>query len=191
MSDPDPVGELFGELCRVPYPESDIGEHLSFFVEIVAAIDATRIIELGVRHGVSTIGWLHALRRHRGGRLWSVDVEFPDYATPVCSARARLAWGSWTFVLGRDDDSVVLAAMPTEVDLVFVDTSHTLDQTTRELALYGPRVRAGGRIVLHDTAPHAAGPGLPVRTAIERYVAARGLTWIERPHCYGLGVIEV
>lgn len=181
------LADRFAALCRIPHPHSDISEHLPFFVELVAQLDATRILELGVRHGVSTIGWLHALRTHRGGHLWSVDVRFPDDAAPIREVDAP----DWTFVLGCDDDPFTLAALPDEVDVVFIDTAHTLEHTTRELELYGWRVRPGGRILLHDTAEYAAGPEMPVRTAIERYVAKRGLTWTDRPFNYGLGVIEV
>ena len=36
------------------------------------------------------------------------------------------------------------------LDLLFIDTLHTYDQATAELARYGPYVRSGGVVIMHD-----------------------------------------
>jgi predicted O-methyltransferase YrrM len=176
--------EVFRELCATP---SDINEHLATFVAMACMRDSRsrRIIELGVREGASTIAWLHAAEGL--GHVWSVDVNFPSDASPLRSVDRS----SWTFVLGRDDDPHVLAALPAECDVVFIDTSHTLEQTERELRLYAPRVVRGGFIFLHDTLENNADSNSPVRTAIERFCARAGLKWTEHRYNYGLGIIEV
>jgi len=180
------LAALYEKLCQTP---SDINEHLSTFVQMVKSIGATRVIELGVREGVSTVAWLYAL--HDEGHLWSVDVSFPAEQAPIRSGTSPIVDSSkWTFILGRDDDPFVLATLPTECDIVFIDTAHTFEQTYRELELYKPRVRSGGYILLHDTLDVGPQPW-PVRHAIEKFVGERDLTWDEHAYNHGLGVIQI
>ncbi len=183
------LSDLYEQLCKAP---SDINEHLPAFVEIAREITASRIIELGVREGVSTIGWLYALSVlwPTSGHLWSVDVNFPTDAAPVRLLDAD-ALARWTFIRGRDESRAVREALPNDVDIVFIDTAHTLDQTRTELDLYARRVRRGGRIVLHDTLENAVETGYPVRTAIEEFCDRRDLRWTDRQYNNGLGIIEI
>ena len=177
---------------------SDIREHLPTFVATVEELDATRVIELGVRYGVSTIAWLKALEGQ--GHLWSVDLALPsigpDIPVNLLDPRGPLGvipW--WTFLFGDDLSEVVLAVLPDQVDVVFIDTQHTYEQTTAELAEFYPRVRPGGRILLHDTAlestPNATTPQppYPVRAAVEDFCTARHLSRSYVPDCFGLGTI--
>jgi predicted O-methyltransferase YrrM len=176
--------DVYHELCAT---SSDINEHLATFADRVRARDlrARRIIELGVREGVSTIAWIHAAGVD--GHVWSVDINLPSDASPL----RTIDRSNWTFILGRDDDPHVLAAMPAECDVVFIDTAHTLEQTERELRLYAPRVVSGGLIFLHDTLENSVESNWPVRTAIERFCARTGCKWVEHRHNYGLGIIKV
>jgi predicted O-methyltransferase YrrM len=174
------------ELYDQRYTEaSDINEHLPIFVGLCEQLDAKKVIELGVRGGVSTVAWLYGLAR-TGGHLWGVDVS------------SGFGWdGDFTFIQGSDTDPEVLAQLPESVDIVFIDTSHHYDHTIQELALYLPRVRPGGRMVLHDTeverpdeAPDGECP-FPVKRAIELFAVANGLKWSNLENNNGLGIIEV
>jgi predicted O-methyltransferase YrrM len=183
-------------LCRDT--SLDIYEHLPTFVNAVEELKATKVIELGVRYGVSTIAWLYALED--AGHLWSVDCSFP-VAAPGSDVNLLdpqgplgvVSW--WTFLLGYDSWEPVLDALPTEVDLVFIDTQHTFEQTLLELELYFPRVRSGGRIYLHDTAILTTGnavtpqPDFPVKTAMEEFCILNDLKWENNPNCFGLGTV--
>lgn len=175
------LADLYGQVVR---GWSDIQGHLDTFVH--AAIDADTIIELGVRSGISTIAWLHGLNGR--GHLWSVDIQPRPELIPDVD--------NWTFIQADDCSDEVLDQLPEQVDIVFIDTSHAYDQTLRELELYYPRVKAGGRIFLHDTelgSPEDA-PGdepFPVKRAIEKFCTDHELVWMNYEHCYGLGVIEV
>lgn len=175
--------------------ESDINEHLPTFVDLVRQVSLDNVypplvVELGVRHGVSTIAWLYALTKVGRGHLWSVDVNFPADDAPI-----RQLDGAdkerWTFVLGRDDAPRTLDAMPRACDIVFIDTAHTRAQTQLELEIYAPRVRSGGRIVLHDTLENAVEDGFPVLAAIEEFVAKHSRSWIHHRFNNGLGIIEM
>jgi predicted O-methyltransferase YrrM len=169
---------------------SDVREHLPVFVNMVKRLPATRVIELGVRSGVSTVAWLYALRGC--GQLWSVDVNRPPTMGRLCA----VAECPWTFVRGRDDEQAVLDALPQEVDIVFIDTSHTYWQTHIELVLYSARVRKGGRILLHDTelrrpAMSHENIDFPVRKAMIEFAERQRLKWVNKTNCNGLGIIEI
>lgn len=64
------LADEYARLCQTP---SDIYLHLGTFVGLVEHLDATHVIELGTRSGVSTIAWLYALEGR--GRLTSVDFD--------------------------------------------------------------------------------------------------------------------
>lgn len=203
---PDVLRERYEILCSTP---SDIYEHLPVFVDAVEELDALKIIELGVRYGVSTIAWLYALQRKDHGHLWSVDCSFPVPANPnstvgldnvnLLDPQGPLGVVDfWSFLLGYDTWPEILDMLPKEdVDIVFIDTNHVYEETLVELDLYYPRVRSGGRIFLHDTAIETTGnattpqPPYPVRTAMEEFCAARDLLFDNHENCFGLGVIYV
>lgn len=172
MDDTD-LRDLYKRLCDAP---SDIRDHLPRLVEIAVDVDASHIIELGVRHGVSTIAWLYAVAV-TGGRLTSID----------CSAPPFLDAPRWTFLFADDLHPNTVAAME-PCDVLFIDTVHTLEHTRAELAAYGPLVRQGGRIVLHDTML-AIDEDQPVLRAMSEYADARGYEWTNNPRCGGLGEI--
>lgn len=175
------LADDYARLCVTP---SDIVDHLPRFVAMVQELDATHVIELGTRTGVSTIAWLYALEGR--GRLTSVDID----AKPPIGDHDH-----WTFVQGDDLSMKVLERMK-PADVVFIDTSHFFSHTIAELETYLPLVKPGGRIVLHDTLlrrPEGSPPRplFPVRTAIQEFTAKHDLTWHEYPDSWGLGVIEI
>lgn len=129
------LSETYRNLLDQP---SDVQAHLPTMVALVEALDAQRVCELGVRHGVSTVAWLEGLRR-TGGHLWAVDIE-------PCGVEHR----QLTFVRGDDCSEEVLAQIPDDLDIVFVDSSHLFVHTRREIELYVPKLAEGGAIVFHD-----------------------------------------
>ncbi len=179
----DSIPDRYAEACRTP---SDIHEHLPVFVEMVEELKATKVIELGTRGGVSTIAWLYALDL-TDGHCWSVDIE----------PAPQLPTDRWTFVQGDDLDPDVYAQLPDDVDIVFIDTSHTYRHTLAELNLYRYKVRAGGRIVLHDTEYarpigwSLRDPTYPVKTAVEEFCRDEFFPWTNLANNNGLGIIEV
>ena len=173
--------DAYVNACNTP---SDINEHLPRLVEQVEDLQATKVIELGTRGGVSTIAWLYALARNNG-HLWSVDID---------PRPAGLEVAHWTFIQGDDCSPEVFTQLPDDVDIVFIDTSHAYRHTVQELALYRWLVRPGGRIVLHDTELYLPGgvgpqPPFPVKKAVEEFCAAEGLRWTNYENNNGLGVI--
>lgn len=177
---------------------SDVKEHIPTFVNAVKELSASAVIELGVRYGVSTVAWIWALKEC--GHLWAVDggpipEEEPTMKVNLLQPLWDLSW--WTFVPGWDTDQEVLDVLPDKADIVFIDTNHVYEETHRELELYFPRVRPGGRIFLHDTALEATAnaqtpqPPYPVRTAMEEFCETHHLEYTNVNNCYGLGTIHV
>lgn len=168
---------------------SDISYHFPTFNRLIDEHDVRWIIELGVRDGHSTSCFvLRAMQR--AGHVWSVDID-PTQLVPR---------RGWTFIWGDDLDPAITAIVPPACDLLFIDTSHGYEQTVAELAEYGPRVRPGGIIVLHDTQnehPELRGEPIgpqepfPVRRAMIEYADAHGYSWSEDPESWGLGVVYV
>lgn len=175
---------LEGEYRKAVRVPSDIHQHLPVMVRLCQELEATKVIELGTRGGVSTLAWLYGLEHV--GRLWSVDID----------PAPELPYDHWTFIQGSDLDRDVYRQLPDSADVVFIDTSHAYDQTLAELNLYLYKVRPGGRIVLHDTeVRHPRGlprkPDFPVKRAVEEFCADEGLPWTNLPNCNGLGIIEI
>lgn len=190
---------------------TDICDHLvTLFAEAVSA-HPRLIVELGVRSGESTF----AFERAAGlsdAHLISVDIE-------PCSLRCSYA--KWAFV--RQDDVSFANEFPAwclsrgvapEIDVLFIDTSHSYDHTIRELRTWLPHLSARAKLILHDTnmrrlyrrADGSLGVGwdnargviraleeqLDVRFNEQRdfVTVANGWTIRHWAHCNGLTVLE-
>jgi cephalosporin hydroxylase len=175
------LAAMYEERCSTP---SDIVAHLPRCVALCAELDATSVIELGTRTGVSTIAWLYALEGK--GELISIDL---DARPPIGE------WDHWTFIQGSDMDPAIVAGLP-KADIVFIDTSHLYEHTVAELNVYRWLVRSGGKIVLHDTElvrPEGAPafPRFPVKTAVAEFCEQEALSWVNHPDCWGLAEITI
>jgi len=162
---------------------SDVQAHLPALFEAARG----NVLELGVRAGISTTALLAGVEAH-GGHVWSVDKD-------DCSA----VWAGhpqWTFVQADSLDAQTIGhaigwphtTYYNDLSCIFIDTEHTEERTIAELRLWGPRLKRGGVILLHDTDDGSTYPG--VRNAMGTYCAERGLKAEYREGSYGLGVIR-
>lgn len=183
---------VFEEYQRRLAEWSDIQDHLQFLYETALGYGPFEAIELGVNTGQSTSAFLAAAELNCG-HLWSCDTRSPR--TPAEWYDSR----HWSFIPGSSLDPGVLGVMPTDVDIVFIDSSHEFEATLAELHAYVPRVRPGGLVLLHDTqwlppSTSLPEPGGPVTEAIHAFCVSTGRTWENRhskPGWYGLGVIKI
>jgi hypothetical protein len=197
------LNEQYERLCLNTL--SDIYEFLPVFTTTALAYENPTIVELGVRAGVSTIAWLNAVNKH-GGYLYSVDGAAPcldDDGTDLLGEHMfgeitkASALPYWMFIQGWDNEDWVQACLPFECDILFIDTNHTYEMTMDELTTYYPRVRRGGRILLHDTNIETTGnaqtpqPLYPVRTAVIEFCTEKGLHYEFNDSRCGLGTINV
>ena len=123
---------------------SDIQHHLGLLFSLARG----NVLELGTRSGVSTAALLAGVERN-GGHVWSVDI---DDCSHVAAGHT-----DWTFTQGSSTDpklalnlGVVSGDDGMSIDLLLIDTEHTYEQATMELALWGEWVRPGGTILMHD-----------------------------------------
>lgn len=166
---------------------SDINEHLPALFEAVMQAPSSQplVVELGTRTGNSTAALLYGLQVRQGGHLYSIDPEVPDVPDE---------WyhnGQWHYMRGLSFDCVPdISDVPVHgIDVLFVDSSHTYDDTLRELELFMPLVKPGGVALFHDTM--VMNDVCDVARALTHYCAEHGLVWTETRTCYGLGRIEV
>lgn len=160
------------DLRQWAYEQVDMAPHIATLAKHAA--EATTIIEWGVRGGVSTWAILDAMPAD--AHLWSVDIV-DCVVPPRVSADPR-----WTFLVGDDLDPAIQAQLPGECDMVFIDTSHTYEQTVGELA-YALSLNPD-RIVMHDYVMP------PVAQAADEFCAANGWRVVHNELPYGLATLE-
>lgn len=163
--------------------QSDIQHHLGLLFSLAHG----NVLELGTRSGVSTAALLAGVEK-AGGHLWSIDLE-------DCSQVAA-GHPQWTFHQGdsTSDDTVsevINAAMRADdifdasIDLLLIDTEHTYEQATAELALWRLYIKPGGHICMHDPETF---PG--VRRAAQEFADAHGWEITFVLPCNGMAVLR-
>jgi predicted O-methyltransferase YrrM len=164
--------------------KSDINEHLQFMHDIVVNNNAKTIVELGTRWGVSTIALLTAAEK-TNGTVYSCDIDVCSYANE--NIRNLNLDKRWVFAVA--DDLLWGRSWSIPIDVLFIDTVHTQDQTEKELALFSTHMSPNGIILLHDTIPSE--PNFGVMPAIEQWrMKNPDYTFEHRAHNNGLGVLR-
>jgi predicted O-methyltransferase YrrM len=157
---------------------TDIHEHLLTLYMLSVESKSRTIVELGTRSGESTIPLLFAAKR-TGGKVFSYDIDECVEAKEAVASNGLKEY--WQFT--QSDDLKVEWDRP--IDHVFIDTSHTYEQTTKELRKFEPHVRHGGVITMHDSVSYPA-----VREATTSYLKGRDdLTLYEYVNNNGLLVV--
>jgi len=138
----------FDQVLSRSFRRTDISDHLvTLFVEALE-VRPELIVELGVRGGESTYV-LERVAEHFGSKLVSVDIA-------DCSRVS--AYKHWFFV--KSDDVVFADNFPVwcaehginpAVDVLFIDTSHELEHTRREIVSWFPFLSDRSKVFFHDT----------------------------------------
>jgi predicted O-methyltransferase YrrM len=184
------INEAYQIYSNAPAGSTDIGHFIPYLREHAKGT----ILEIGVRNGISTAAFLLGLEE-RGGHLYSVDIN-PDCVN-------RYTHPQWTFIHADSKQlDVVLAVVPKQLDVLFIDGDHTREGYRFDLRTYSEFVKPGGIIISHDIDPEpnknyedlgpVAGVGWPSKAIREEYfafAAEKGLQHAELPGMYGMGVI--
>jgi len=147
----------------------DIIEHIPFLRKLALDVEAKRILELGVLNGGSTSAFLEAAKI-LNAKVISIDKE-------DCSHISDSPF--WEFHQIDDLDYV----LEEPVDILFIDTSHTYDQTLGELRKFSPMAKV---VLLHDTESYPE-----VKKAIKDYLKEVPGRWTFENRCNnnGLGIL--
>lgn len=126
---------------------ADTSDCVQILYDVAVNMPSYRILELGVRLGVSTVALLLAAKKVNG-HLWSIDVD--PCVRAVKTVKDNGLDSYWTFMIG-DDKTLLLGFTENSMDMVFIDTSHQYEHTLQELRLCDRILRKGGVMLLHDT----------------------------------------
>lgn len=116
---------------------------------VARLLGAVRVAEVGVFRGY-TSQFLAAALAPVGGTLHLVDAR----ATALAEAAERAGRYADCRVkchTGLSTDTSILAAVPNECDLVFLDADHSELGVAAELTGWLPKVRVGGVVAVHDS----------------------------------------
>lgn len=133
------------EFLKAKDEPSDINEHVDYFRSLAA--ECGHITEMGVRYGVSTMGWIKGLQESSktDRRLICFDIQYlHGFVIDKLNASAVEAGVNITI---NKANSLEVTIEPT--DLLFIDTRHNYKQLRQELDLHGNKARK--YIVMHDT----------------------------------------
>ena len=145
---------------------------------------AKHIVELGCTPGGSSIALLYAINRI-DGRLWSCDL-------------AQIGLNDMS-IYGVDDSrrtrvSLTKAAdygrmwLGPKLDLIYLDTSHTYEDTRDEVNAWLPHLREGGLFIFHDTSACVRTVLPAIFDEISQH--SFGYEYHQFPDCHGHGVLQ-
>jgi predicted O-methyltransferase YrrM len=171
---------------------TDINEHLITMMNLVVERNAKKVVELGVRGGVSTQAWLGGVSQ-TGGFLNSYDIQnlLPLDGPRNTTIIERLGNLSdyksiWNFEIGS---SLEVHSRYTYdcIDILFIDTDHTAKQLYEELTLWHSKVKEDGIIVMHDVTV----PNIDMRQGLMKFLSEHEeYIYDERINNNGLGFIR-
>ncbi len=150
---------------------SEISAHMPTLHMLAKHWSFAPAVECGVGQGFSTLALLTGVLEG-GGRLTSYDTNPSCRQSALANAGLPaddVRLGSWTFV---NDHSVTAAGLwpDRSVGLFFLDTSHSLEDTRRELAAWLPKMHPPGLMCGHDYfLEQAHGMTFNVRQAVDEF----------------------
>ena len=123
----------------------DLGENGKVLAELVGNFSNARFMDLGVRHGHSSI-IMSTNSKEKNNQVCGCDVSF-DY---FYNYGSKYVNDNYTCYLA---DSVTLGKTWDEepFDIIFVDTIHTREQVLAELYYWSNHIKSNGYFVFHDT----------------------------------------
>lgn len=149
--------------------------YYNFLYYLCDIMDPALVVELGTWKGDSTCRLAHGARN---ARVITVDIG------PLPEAAGKIAkYKNIEQIVGPTESAQVLDAVPSGIDILFIDTMHTYDQAKMEYDFYAPKVRPGGVILFDDVSIDAG------MDKFWKYVGGHGeCVNIEDLHYTGFGI---
>ena len=121
-------------------------------------LNARKIIETGVAHGVTSRFLLEVLSRNGGGHLWSIDLPppmHPEVHHEIGIAVTEAQRDHWTLMAGSSRRHLPkLLEKTAPIDLFVSDSKHTAYNVLFEMRQAWDALRPGGAIVVDDIDPN-------------------------------------
>ena len=121
---------------------------------LVRHLKATKVVETGVAHGVTSRFVLEGMRRNGGGRLWSIDLPpqtISEVHSQIGAAVDESMTEAWTYVRGSSRRHLRRLLQDTgKIDLFIHDSQHTVYNMLFEMRAAWPWIRPGGAMVVDD-----------------------------------------
>ena len=109
--------------------------------KIIDNLKNPKILELGVKEGVSTKRFINLCNKN-DGYLYSVDIE--DCSKVSNDER-------WKFIKSRDDNfDFITSQIPNELDVIYIDTLHEAKHVKNIFYNYYNLIKPGGYIFIDD-----------------------------------------
>ncbi len=106
-----------------------------------------RCLEIGVRHGTSSMALLHAMRE-TDGMLTSLEMD-PEWCEKAMERVRHFGLNPW-WQLHCVNSNDFAAIFGERLDLLFIDSAHEAAQVRQDVEHYLPLVRQHGLVLLHD-----------------------------------------
>jgi hypothetical protein len=125
---------------------------------LIIRVNAAKVVETGVAHGVTSRIVLEALHQNDLGHLWSIDLPFPfDHrlhsetgAAVTDELRPR-----WSYLEGASSQRMPpLVAEVGHVEMFIHDSLHTAENTLFEMEQAASAMPAGGVMLVDDIDSH-------------------------------------
>ena len=135
---------------------AQIAWELEALLRIYDELAPRYVLEIGSQLGGTLYHWLETLEP--GAVICNIDIL--QNTTAEQKLNLPVQWATWPpegvvlhSLIGRSDDPAIFAAvtkyMP-HIDFLFIDALHTYEGAKQDFERYGPLVRQGGIIALHD-----------------------------------------
>ncbi len=148
-------------LCDTEFSGVTDPQTLSFLHMLLANNNYSSVLELGTASGFSAIVIADALKHgalvhHKPLNFDTVELD-PANQKRAAEYIRQAGFGDFVRCInGSTLDPAVVQMLRPAYDCIYVDSSHSYDQTGREINEYYPRLMPGGVMLFHDTSPDAA-----------------------------------
>lgn len=150
-------------------PTAQIEWELFELVKIYDDLMPRRVLEIGSQHGGTLWWWLG--KADPGTVIVNIDIL--QNLTQAQANKCLVDWAGWASygvvihsIIGRSDEPKVIEHvhkyLPDGIDFLFIDACHTYDGARYDFENYGPMVRPGGVIAVHDLVTPEYSPHIQV-----------------------------
>ncbi|MFW9872374.1 MAG: class I SAM-dependent methyltransferase [Candidatus Thorarchaeota archaeon] len=111
-------------------------------------IKAKCTLEVGCGDGYIS-AWLAHAARENGGKHFSIDNDWTKTEKLIKISRAWNYQENWS-IITSDSLTVKMDRFKKGIDFIFIDTTHTYEQTKAEIQYYSKYININGYMAFHD-----------------------------------------